>query len=282
MAFSAVQYRLPDPIKLGNLSRNRKARILTAIWLLGIEQRGGDLITLYHCTAARSFRPLWALEELGFPTSSRCCRFRRGYSAREYLGPQSARHHSAADRRRHAHDGIGGDPAISGHAPWPDAACGRRRRAGLWRLSQLAAFRRGDADVPASAGAALLEARTGRATQSASRNRLTRNGSSAGCARRGGGRQQRDAVRRHASRWPTFPSGMRCYWPSASALPGILVRRSRPTGSGCKQRDGFRRAVRPRTTAGEQQNVARRYLVVRTLTRLSFNRHRAACSAAAA
>jgi glutathione S-transferase len=25
------------------------------------------LITLYHCTVARSFRPLWALEELNLP-----------------------------------------------------------------------------------------------------------------------------------------------------------------------------------------------------------------------
>jgi len=25
------------------------------------------MITLYHCMSARSFRPLWALEELGMP-----------------------------------------------------------------------------------------------------------------------------------------------------------------------------------------------------------------------
>ncbi|HEV7910619.1 MAG TPA: glutathione S-transferase, partial [Methylocella sp.] len=25
------------------------------------------MITLYHCAAARSFRPLWMLEELGLP-----------------------------------------------------------------------------------------------------------------------------------------------------------------------------------------------------------------------
>ena len=32
-----------------------------------LPRRKRNMITLYHCVSARSFRPLWALEELGLP-----------------------------------------------------------------------------------------------------------------------------------------------------------------------------------------------------------------------
>jgi glutathione S-transferase len=43
------------------------------------------VITLYHCTAARSFRPLWALEELRLPYDLRMLPFPPRALAREYL-----------------------------------------------------------------------------------------------------------------------------------------------------------------------------------------------------
>lgn len=43
------------------------------------------MITLYHCTAARSFRPLWALEELGLPYDLKMLPFPPRVFAKEYL-----------------------------------------------------------------------------------------------------------------------------------------------------------------------------------------------------
>ena len=43
------------------------------------------MITLYHCTAARSFRPLWALEELGLAYDLKMLPFPPRMFAKEYL-----------------------------------------------------------------------------------------------------------------------------------------------------------------------------------------------------
>ena len=43
------------------------------------------MITLYHCTAARSFRPLWALEELGLSYELKMLPFPPRAFAKEYL-----------------------------------------------------------------------------------------------------------------------------------------------------------------------------------------------------
>ena len=43
------------------------------------------MITLYHCTAARSFRPLWALEELKLPYELKMLPFPPRALAKEYL-----------------------------------------------------------------------------------------------------------------------------------------------------------------------------------------------------
>ena len=43
------------------------------------------MITLYHCDAARSFRPLWMLEELGLPYELKMLPFPPRAFAREYL-----------------------------------------------------------------------------------------------------------------------------------------------------------------------------------------------------
>jgi glutathione S-transferase len=44
------------------------------------------MITLYHCAAARSFRPLWTLEELGLPYDLKMLPFPPRVLAKEYLG----------------------------------------------------------------------------------------------------------------------------------------------------------------------------------------------------
>jgi glutathione S-transferase len=43
------------------------------------------MITLYHCDAARSFRPLWMLEELGLPYELKMLPFPPRVFAKEYL-----------------------------------------------------------------------------------------------------------------------------------------------------------------------------------------------------
>jgi glutathione S-transferase len=43
------------------------------------------MLTLYHCANARSFRPLWALEELGIPYDLRMLPFPPRFLKREYL-----------------------------------------------------------------------------------------------------------------------------------------------------------------------------------------------------
>src|SRR6201992_1909274 len=43
------------------------------------------MITLYHCDAARSFRPLWMLEELGLPYELKMLPFPPRVLAKEYL-----------------------------------------------------------------------------------------------------------------------------------------------------------------------------------------------------
>jgi glutathione S-transferase len=43
------------------------------------------MITLWHCADARSFRPLWALEELGLPYDLKMLPFPPRFLAREYL-----------------------------------------------------------------------------------------------------------------------------------------------------------------------------------------------------
>ena len=44
------------------------------------------MITLYHCDAARSFRPLWMLEEMGLPYELKMLPFPPRVFAKDYLG----------------------------------------------------------------------------------------------------------------------------------------------------------------------------------------------------
>ena len=44
------------------------------------------MITLYHCDGARSFRPLWMLEEMKLPYELKMLPFPPRVFAKEYLG----------------------------------------------------------------------------------------------------------------------------------------------------------------------------------------------------
>ncbi len=44
------------------------------------------MITLYHCMNARSFRPLWAMTEMGLPVELKMLPFPPRFRAKEYLG----------------------------------------------------------------------------------------------------------------------------------------------------------------------------------------------------
>jgi hypothetical protein len=71
------------------------------------------MITLYHCAAARSFRPLWMLEELGLVYELKMLPFPPRVLAKDY--------------RRNPHDGIVGDLPLSWNAIRADTARSRRR-----------------------------------------------------------------------------------------------------------------------------------------------------------
>src|SRR5204862_1013296 len=49
------------------------------------KQGRNDMITLYHCHAARSFRPLWMLEEMGLPYDLKMLPFPPRVFAKDYL-----------------------------------------------------------------------------------------------------------------------------------------------------------------------------------------------------
>src|ERR1700712_480895 len=49
------------------------------------KEDGNTMITLYHCSAARSFRPLWMLEELGLPYDLKMLPFPPRVFAKDYL-----------------------------------------------------------------------------------------------------------------------------------------------------------------------------------------------------
>src|SRR6195952_5321649 len=74
------RHTMPKPIRIGQ-------RALPAGLRRWENQQieGEDVIILYHCAAARSFRPLWTLEELGLPYDLRMLPFPPRVLAREYL-----------------------------------------------------------------------------------------------------------------------------------------------------------------------------------------------------
>ena len=84
------------------------------------------MITLYHCHAARSFRPLWMLEEMGLAYELKMLPFPPRVFAKEYLGINPLGTIPLHDRWRNQDDGVFRHLSLSRHQTWPDAAGGRR------------------------------------------------------------------------------------------------------------------------------------------------------------
>lgn len=93
-----------------------------------------DLIELYHCHDARSFRALWALEELGLDYRLHALPFPPRVLVARIPGAEPSWHHSADDRRRGANDRVGGHPAVPGDPlrPLPLAVEVTEADYGLW------------------------------------------------------------------------------------------------------------------------------------------------------
>ena len=216
------------------------------------------MITLYHCDAARSFRPLWMLEELGLPYELKMLPFPPRVFAKEYLALNPLGtipfmvdgETKMTEVLRHL--------SLSRHQIRSDAAGRRHRRTGLWRVPELDVFQRRHADLSANAGAPLQPARARGAAQSAGRDRLCQMVPGPACGRRGRNRQCRNAMRRplHRRRYRDrlCAAAGRQYW----ACQGFWAQCQRLIGPRLQQRDGFKRAVAAEQKAGAEQNVAPR------------------------
>ena len=91
--------RIPDPAAMMRRPRDRPARRPRAARLRPLDPAGaagggerhpdpvaeGAVIRLYHCADARSFRPLWALEELGLDYELTVMPFPPRYRAKDYM-----------------------------------------------------------------------------------------------------------------------------------------------------------------------------------------------------
>ena len=158
------------------------------------------MITLYHCDGARSFRPLWMLEELGLAYELKMLPFPPRVFAKEYI----------------AINPLGTIPfMIDGETKMTESSgichyLGTRHgptplvvgvdESGLWRVPELDVFQRCHADLSADAGAPLQPSSSPR-SGAIRRSRATMpSGSWAGCGRW----RPRPAMRR---RWS--PAGSR-------------------------------------------------------------------------
>ena len=101
------------------------------------------MITLYHCAAARSFRPLWMLEELGLPYELKMLPFPPRVFAKEYLAINplgTIPFMIDGDTKMTESSGIchylgtrhGPTPLIVGEAAWALALSEALMNAGFW------------------------------------------------------------------------------------------------------------------------------------------------------
>ena len=98
------------------------------------------MITLYHCDAARSFRPLWMLEEQGLPYDLKMLPFPPRVFAKEYMAINplgTIPFMVNGDTKMTESTGICHYLGTR-HGPTPLVV--GDRRAGLWRLPELDVF----------------------------------------------------------------------------------------------------------------------------------------------
>ena len=153
------------------------------------------MITLYHCDGARSFRPLWMLEEMGLAYELKMLPFPPRVFAKEYLAinPLGTIPFMVDGETKMTESS--GICHYLGTRYGPTPLMVGEDDAGLWRVPELDVFLRRHADLSADAGAPLQPARAGGTPQPAGRRPITPNGSWAGCAR---SRQRRRRPRRCA------------------------------------------------------------------------------------
>ena len=221
--------------------------------LPGMKKGNAWMITLYHCDGARSFRPLWMLEEMGLDYELKMLPFPPRVFAKEYLALNplgTIPFMVDGETKMTESSGIchylgmkyGPTPLMVGESD-----------PGLWRVPELDVFLRRHADLPADPGAPLQPARAGGAAQSAGRDRLCQ--MVPGAAARGGGsdRKVRDAVRRPFHRSRHRDRLRACGSPARSALPRISVPMSPPTGTGCSSARRTSGRWRPRRRPGSSR-----------------------------
>ena len=158
------------------------------------------MITLYHCDGARSFRPLWMLEEMGLPYELKMLPFPPRVFAKEYLAINplgTIPFMVDGETKMTESSGIchylgtkyGPTPLVVGAG-----------RSGLWRVPELDVFQRRHVDLSANAGAEIQPARAGGAAQPAGGRRLRQMVPGPAARGRGGHGQCGNAVRRAVHR----------------------------------------------------------------------------------
>jgi glutathione S-transferase len=203
------------------------------------------MITLYHCAAARSFRPLWTLEELGLTYDLKMLPFPPRVFAKEYLGLNP----------------LGTIPLLlDGDTRMTESAAIAQYLVTRYGPTPLAV----GVDEP-DFGAYLNWLHFGEATLTFPQTLVLRYTELEPEERRnpqvaadytkwffGRLRGVEAAVTNSACSVPAdlllpiFPSDMRCCWRRESDSPGSSVRRLRPTGSDCRRAKGFAGLSRPR------------------------------------
>ena len=223
------------------------------------EMRERLMITLYHCDGARSFRPLWMLEELGLPYELKMLPFPPRVFAKEYLAINplgTIPFMVDGETKMTESSGIchylgtkyGPTPLVVGAG-----------RSGLWRVPELDVFQRRHADLSANAGAEIQPARAGGTAQPAGGRRLRQMVPRPAAGGRGRHRRMpetlvRRPVHRGRYRQRLCAAAGRQY----RARQGFSGPMSRLTGPRLQERDGYKRAVAAERKAGVEQNVAPR------------------------
>jgi len=177
------------------------------------------MITLYHCAAARSFRPLWTLEELGLPYELKMLPFPPRVFAKEYLG-------------------------INPLGTIPLLLDGETRMTESAGIAQYLVSRYGPTPLAVAVdepdyGAFINWLHFGEATLTFPQTLVLRY-----TWKPRPPKAKRSAPA--ASPRRTFPSATRYCWRRGSALPRILVRRLRPIGSDCRCVMAFAGRSKPR------------------------------------
>jgi hypothetical protein len=206
------------------------------------------MITLYHCDGARSFRPLWMLEEMGLPYELKMLPFPPRVFAKEYLAINplgTIPFMVDGETKMTESSGIcyylgtkyGPTPLVVGQ---DDPAYGAFLN---WMYFS-------DATLTFPQTLVLRYSSSNRRSGATRRwPAITPNGSLAGCAPSRQPRQMGKPCAPAGSPPPISSTAMRCVWRAISGSPRILAPMCQPIGPGCRNATGtsarLRRNARP-------------------------------------